>query len=219
VSFGLFLDLRSTTSGWPTSQKLSLLDRFFFKSSVNRSAFIWALSVVTPGQFNSSMSLAASGSNWIAAKTINLGLGTSFRASSMANSICRCSNGACSGPKETTTRRRSVAAPSRTFMAPSSLGLVSASACNQRVPESGSTRENRIICPPLPRIPARSSSLRHSSCRTVSPERETDSSAGVGVAVSSPASAAGDFTIGEGTASTVNGPVTRVLELSGIAWS
>ena len=45
------------------SQKLSLLVRFFFKSSVSKSAFICALSVVTPGQFNSSMSFAASGSN------------------------------------------------------------------------------------------------------------------------------------------------------------
>ena len=45
------------------SQKLSLLVRFFFKSSVSKSAFICALNSVTPGIFVSSMSLAASGSN------------------------------------------------------------------------------------------------------------------------------------------------------------
>ena len=37
-------------SGWPMSQKLSLLARFFFRSSVSRSAFICTLSSVTPGQ-------------------------------------------------------------------------------------------------------------------------------------------------------------------------
>ena len=52
----------SATSGWPTSQKLSLLARFLLRSSVSRSAFIWALSNVTPGQLVSSMYLDASGS-------------------------------------------------------------------------------------------------------------------------------------------------------------
>ena len=86
------------------SQNDSLLARFFFRSSVSRSAFICALSRVTPGQLVSSMSLAASGSNWKAAKTISFGLGTSVCASSMAWATWRCSSGACSGPKETTMR-------------------------------------------------------------------------------------------------------------------
>ena len=47
--------------------------RFFLRSSVSRSAFIWALRSVTPGQLVSSMSLAASGSNWKAAKMTSLG--------------------------------------------------------------------------------------------------------------------------------------------------
>ncbi len=40
-----------------------------------------------------SMSLAASGSNWNAAKTRIAGLGLSVRASSHASSTCRCSSG------------------------------------------------------------------------------------------------------------------------------
>lgn len=44
------------------SQKLSLLDRFFLRSSVSRSAFTRALSNVTPGHFVSSMFFDASGS-------------------------------------------------------------------------------------------------------------------------------------------------------------
>jgi hypothetical protein len=66
------------------SQKDSLLARFFLRSSVSSSAFICALRRVTPGHFVSSMSLAASGSNWKAAKTMSLGLGTRVCASSMA---------------------------------------------------------------------------------------------------------------------------------------
>ena len=54
------------------SQKLSLLARLRFRSSVSRSAFICAFSRVIPGQLVSSMSLAASGSNWKAAKTMTL---------------------------------------------------------------------------------------------------------------------------------------------------
>ena len=144
----------SSTSGWPMSQKLSLLARFFFKSSVSRSVFIWTLSRVTPGHFVSSMSLAASGSNWKAAKIISFGLGTSFCASSMAKATCFCSSGACSGPKETTARSACPDWDSFTQSAPRSFGRVSVSACNQRVPASGSTLEKRMCWPFLPLMPA-----------------------------------------------------------------
>src|SRR3990172_6968121 len=51
---------RSATSGCPISQKLSLLLRFFFRSSVSRSAFICAFrkSVLVISGFISSISLA-----------------------------------------------------------------------------------------------------------------------------------------------------------------
>ena len=78
-----------------------------------------------------SMPLAASGSNSKAAKTRMAGLGLSVRASSQASSTCRCSSKLCSGPKEITTR---------SGFAP----FVSASACSQRVPASGSTREKSM---------------------------------------------------------------------------
>jgi len=55
---------------------------------------------------SSSMSLAASGSNWKAANTSSAGFGASEPASCQALSTCFCSSGACSGPKEITTRWR-----------------------------------------------------------------------------------------------------------------
>ena len=78
---------RMSTSGRPTSQKDWLLVRFFFRSSVRRSAFIWAVRKVMPvfSLVSSSMSLAASGSNWKAAKTRISGLGWRVRASSQAD--------------------------------------------------------------------------------------------------------------------------------------
>jgi len=85
------------------------------------------------------------------------------------------------------------------------------------VPASGSTRENRILCPDFPRIPVFSSSSRHSACRSVSPERAEEASASCFAAASSAASRG--FTTGAGTASTVNGPVTRALLLSSLGWS
>src|SRR5229473_5388602 len=77
---------RISTSGRPTSQKDWLLERFFLRSSVRRSAFIWAVRKVMPvfSLVRSSMSLAASGSNWKAAKTRISGLGWRVRASSQA---------------------------------------------------------------------------------------------------------------------------------------
>jgi len=50
-------------------------------------------------------------------------------------------------------------------------------------------------------------------------KQRKEGKAGIGAAVSSPEISASDLTIGAGTASTVNGPVTRVLELSASGWS
>ena len=85
------------------SQNDSLLERFFLRSSVSKSLFISTCNVFTPGQFNSSISLTASGSNCIAAKIIIFGFGTKDCASSIASATCRRSNGAYSGPKEIIT--------------------------------------------------------------------------------------------------------------------
>ena len=93
---------RSSTSGWPISQKLWLLRAFFFRSSVSRSVFICALSAVIPRV--ASMSLAASGSKVKAQNTIIFGRGNRSPASRMASSTCFCSSAPCSGPKLTTTR-------------------------------------------------------------------------------------------------------------------
>ena len=71
-------------------------------------------------------------------------------------------------------------------------------------------------CPALPRMPVLSNSSRQSAWRTVSPERATVSSAGSGSA-SSPSSMG--LTAGAGTASTLNGPVTRFLPVSTSGWS
>ncbi len=92
-----------------------------------------------------------------------------------------------------------------------------ASACSQRVPASGSTREKSMCWPPLPRMPVFSSSSRHSAWRSVSPERAMDASAVARRGCSSISSS--DFTVGAGTASTVNGPVTRTFGLSTCGWS
>src|SRR2546423_1717792 len=86
------------------SQKLSLLERLFFKSSVSRSAFICALRSWTPCQLVCSMLLTATGSNWKAAKMRNCGFGKSLLASIKASSTCVGGIGSCSGPKETTAR-------------------------------------------------------------------------------------------------------------------
>ena len=133
-----------------------------------------------------------------------------------------CSSGACSGPKEMTTRSAAYAAPgspvrSATRSAPRSFGSVSPSAWSQRVPGSGSTRENRIRCPRFPRIPVFRSSSRHSACRSVSPERASEASASCRTEPS--AAASSGFTTGAGTASTVKGPVTRAFPLSARGWS
>src|SRR3990172_10913154 len=219
------------------SQKLSLLLRFFFRSSVNRSAFIWALSRVTPGQFVSSMSFAASSSNWKAQNKTICGLGFRWAASSNASSTVRCSNGACSGPKQTNTLC--------TFSPPpegSGVGFVSVSACKYRVPLNGSTLVNSISLPPFALTPARSSSSRQLLWRRVSPLRATDVSAvspppappSVRGTLVSPAggrfvprlrgwgedlNSSNDFATGAGTASTVKGPVTRNRLLSINGWS
>ena len=76
---------------------------------------------------SSSMSLAASGSNWNAANRSMVGRGLSVRASSHASSTCRCSSGACSGPNEITTRSVD-GLGSLTRSEPRSLGRLSASA-------------------------------------------------------------------------------------------
>src|SRR5208283_2174952 len=183
----LFLNSRINTSGWPISQKLSLLLRFFFRSSVKRSAFICALSSVTPGQFVSSMSFAASSSNWKAQNKTIWVLGFKCSASSNASSTVRCSSGACSGPKHTNT-----------LFGLSS--LVSASACKYRVPLSVSTLVNSINLPPLALTPARSNSSFHSLCLNVSPLRATDVSASIGVSLTTSSS---NLATGAGTASTV----------------
>ena len=164
------------------SQKLSLLLRLFFKSSVSMSAFIWALSRVTPGQLVSSMSLAASSSNWKAQNKTMCGLGFRWAASSNASSTVRCSNGACSGPKQTNTRFvsspwPSPAGTSSPLPPPAGDTFVSASACKYRVPLNGSTRVNSISLPPFALTPARSSSSRQLLWRRVSPLRATDVSA------------------------------------------
>jgi hypothetical protein len=67
--------------GWPTSQKLSLEERFFFKSSVRRSVFIWTFTSVTWGHLVSSMSFAASGSKWKEQNRTRLGRETGRSAS------------------------------------------------------------------------------------------------------------------------------------------
>src|SRR5690606_33140991 len=152
------------TSGEPISQKLSLLLRFFLRSSVNRSVFIWTLSNVTPGQLVSSISFAASGSNWNAANTIIFGLGTRVCASLIASSTCLCSSGECSGPNEITVRNTSEVPPLGGFR-----GAVSASAWSHLVPENGSTLVKLITCLFLPLIPERKSSSLHSDCLSVSP--------------------------------------------------
>ena len=71
-----FVIWRRSTSGRPTSQKLWFEARFFFRSSVSRSAFICAVRKVMPvfSLVMPSMSLAASGSNSKAAKTRIAGL-------------------------------------------------------------------------------------------------------------------------------------------------
>ena len=81
-------------------------------------------------------------------------------------------------------------------------------------PGKGSNLVNSMRCPPLPRTPVRSSSLDHSSWRRVAPLRATESSAFWVTLVSSMSSR--DQTVGAGTASIVNGPVTRALPVSGI---
>ena len=86
------------------SQKDSLLARFFFRSSVSRSAFICALSSVTPGQFGLVNVLGRLGVELEGGEDDQLGPGHQVCASSRASSTWRCSSGACSGPKETTTR-------------------------------------------------------------------------------------------------------------------
>ena len=125
------------------SQKLSLLERFFFRSSVSRSVFICALSSVTPGHVVSSMSLAASGSNWKAAKTIDLGLG---------DERLRFFQRKFHLPLFQRRKLRPEGDDDPLRFCPLS---VSASACSQRVPGSGSTRVNSIFWPPLPRMPVR----------------------------------------------------------------
>ena len=133
---------------------------------MSRSAFIWAVRKVMPvfSLVIPSMSLAASGSNSNAANTRMAGLGLSVRASSQASSTWRCSSRLCSGPKEITTR---------SGLTP----FVSASACSQRVPASGSTREKSMCWPPFPRRPVFSNSSRHSVWRSVGPERAMEASA------------------------------------------
>jgi hypothetical protein len=61
-----------------------LLERAFLRSSVKRSVFIWTFKSVTPGHLVSSMSLAASGSNWNEAKITTVGAGRNCPASSKA---------------------------------------------------------------------------------------------------------------------------------------
>jgi hypothetical protein len=155
--------LRSSTSGWPISQNDWFEARFFFRSSVSRSVFICALSSVTPGQFTSSMSFAASGSKVKAQNRMNFGDGRRVSASVSASSTCLCSSAACSGPKLTTTRSPVSASDPLAWMCFS--------------PGSVSNSAKRSMAPPLPRTPVLSSSSRHSDWREVSPERATVSSA------------------------------------------
>ena len=121
---------------------------------------------------SSSMSLAASSSNWKAQKSNISGL--RLLASCQAFSTLRCSKGACSGPKTTKTFL-GVASP----LALLSVGLVSASAWIYLAPASGSTRVNSMRFPPLARTPDFSNSSRHSAWRLVSPLRAMEVSASV----------------------------------------
>ena len=112
------------------SQKLSLLARLRFRSSVSKSAFICALSSVRPGQLVSSMSLEASGSNWKAANTTTLRpAAPAFALPGWPTPPAVAPSGECSGPKDTTMRCDCRAGPSsRMRSAPSSLGRDSPSA-------------------------------------------------------------------------------------------
>ncbi len=113
---------------------------------------------------------------------------------------------------------------------------VSVSAWRYCVPLSISTRENSILLPPLPRMPSFSRSI-HVCCRRVSSLRATELSAGTRTpssamsAASARREASGEVSLeepaiadegvrvpGEGTALTVNGPVTRCVLLFTNGW-
>ena len=151
------------------------------------------------------------------------GLGLKVSASCNARFTWRCSIGACSGPNDTTMRWAALAAPRSltplTESAPRSLVRVSPPTwrfLNPGEPGNGSRLAKRMYWPALARMPVRRSSSRHSAWRSDSPERATESSAGV--CSGSEASSTG-FTDGAGTASTLNGPVTRFLPVSTNGWS
>ena len=122
-------------------------------------------------------------------------------ASSMANSTMRCSSGACSGPKQMSTR--------------SCLSsLVTPRACMYEVPGNGSIEKNSNLSPCFPRTPDFNNSAIQSSLRVVA----LVCSMGVSVDSTSTSSAA-FLTTGAGTASTVKGPVMRRRLLSTKGWS
>ena len=151
------------------------------------------------------MSLWQPGVEGKAQNTIILGRGTARLLLPSACSTWRCSSAPCSGPKLTTTRSPVSRCPL---------------ACRQVVPAALPARKLQHL-PALPRMPVLSSSSRQVCWRLVLPLRATEISAKLASSACGECAecSSSDSTVGNGTASTVKGPVTRSLFLAFSGWS
>jgi len=169
------------------------------------------LSVVTPGPVQLvNCPWPLPGQTGKAANTINCGRGTSLRASSKAISTCFCFQGSMfRGRTKSPPAAGLIAAPSRAYQRRRhslwfGVGVQPARA------ESGSDTGKTDHLPALLEsrrgsIPPANRFVTDSSRR-----RETDSSAGIGAAVSSPEISPPAISPSAGDGFTVNGPVTGV---------
>ena len=204
---------RSSTSGWPMSQKLLVAGALLLQVLGQQVGVHLRLEErhARPSRGQSSMSLAASGSNWKAAKTRSAGLGTSVCASSRRQLdlalLQRRVLGAEGDDDALRARPRLRLRGRRRRRSGGSRPRRAASECRR------AARRGRTGCAGRPCRGCRSSAVRRATRPGAASRRSgrrRRPAAGARRLVRRPSSG---WTAGAGTASTVNGPVTRALAL------